>query len=100
MVPERFVEVEERLYHLVKHCKYFLGHDASMHMCPKDFTIDCIINTVLEPASSLCAKWRLGGLMARVSERNSKARETGGLSIARRWSAPCVSMVRVTPRKE
>jgi hypothetical protein len=30
MVPERFVEVEERLYHLVKHCKYFLGHDASM----------------------------------------------------------------------
>ena len=40
------------------------------------------------------------GMMARVSERNSKARETGGLSIARRWSAPCVSMVRVTPRKE
>ena len=37
---------------------------------------------------------------ARVSERNLKARETGGISIARRWSAPGVSMVRVTPRKE
>ena len=27
-----------------------------MHMCPKDFTIDCIINTVLEPAPFLSAK--------------------------------------------
>ena len=45
-------------------------------------------------------RWRFVGMMARVSERNSRARETGGLSIARRWSAPCVSMVRVTPRKE
>ena len=23
---------------------------AIIHMCPKDFTLDCIINTVLEPA--------------------------------------------------
>ncbi len=29
-----------------------------MHMCPKDFTIDCIINTVLEPAPFLSAKSR------------------------------------------
>ena len=70
-------------------------------MCPKDFTIVCIINTVLEPAPLFMRyRWRFVGMMARVSERNSRARETGGLSIARRWSAPCVSMVRVTPRKE
>ena len=30
-------------------------------MCPKDFTIDCIINTVLDPAPSLCAKGDLWG---------------------------------------
>ena len=40
------------------------------------------------------------GQLARVSERDLKARETGDITIARRWSAPGVSMVRVTPRKE
>ena len=34
-------------------------------MCPKDFTIDCIINTVLVPAPSLCAKdGDLAGMIA------------------------------------
>ena len=50
--------------------------------------------------ASHLAKLDFGELLARVSERNSKARETGDITIARRWSAPGVSMVRVTPRKE
>ena len=53
------------------------------HMCPKDFTIVCIINTLLVPASLFMRyRWRFVWMKARVSERNSKARETGGLSIA------------------
>ena len=33
-----------------------LHYSACRHMCPKDFAIDCIINTVLEPAPFLSAK--------------------------------------------
>ena len=32
------------------------------HECSKDSTIDCIINTVPEPAPSLCAKGDLAGM--------------------------------------
>ena len=51
-------------------------------MCPKDFTNAGIINTAQEQAPTLSDKWRFVGVMASVSERNLKARETGGLSIA------------------
>ena len=48
-------------------------------MCPKVFTIDCIINTVLEP-DSLFIRFidgDLAGMMARVSERNLEPASAG-----------------------
>ena len=65
--------------------KLIILHSAlPNHMCPK----------------KCCSKLEFVGQQARVSERSLKARETGDITIARRWSAPGVSMVRVTPRKE
>ena len=58
-------------------------HPQKICLHPKDFVIAWIINTVLYPPSLyILQKWRFIGVMASVSERNLKARETGGLSIA------------------
>ena len=44
------------------------------HMCPKDFTIVCIINTVLEPAPPLYAyRWRFVGMQ--ISERRMQNKQ-------------------------
>ena len=45
------------LYQLLPPCSSVEGALSEIsHMCPKDFTIDCIINTVLPAPLSLCAK--------------------------------------------
>ena len=36
--------------------------DIRYHMCPKDFTIDCIINPAFACPPSLSAKWEFGEL--------------------------------------
>ena len=47
-------------------------------MCPKDFTIACIIHTVMEPAPLLIRiDGDLWGLMARVSELNLEPASAG-----------------------
>ena len=57
-----------------------------MHMCPKDFAIDCIINTVLELAPFLFAKaiWRNDGSRQRAE---FKTRVSGCQPVAQRAAA-------------
>ena len=53
---------------------FFSDTAANKHMCPKDFTGGCIINTILEPAPSLSAKWRFGGV-SNLSEHGTQSRK-------------------------
>ena len=55
-------------------------------MCPKDFTIDCIINTVLEPAPSLCAKVNCGDDGSR-QRAEFRTRVSGCQPVAQRVAA-------------
>ena len=48
-----------------------------MHVCPKDFTNAGIIDTAQEQAPTLSDKWRFGGQLASVSERNLEPASAG-----------------------
>ena len=66
-------------------------------MCPKDFTTNCIINTVLKPAPpSLSDKWRFGG---DDGERNLETRVSGCQPVAQRVAASAAACEGVASKR-
>ncbi|MBR5196560.1 MAG: hypothetical protein IKW48_10545 [Akkermansia sp.] len=75
---------------------------ANKHMCPKDFTGGCIINTILEPAPSLSAKWRFVGLKHCPAEAGQFRPVITGFRPSRQWrislrALPAISLQGILP---
>ena len=63
---DKLADIDFFIYASLPHCptgiKFKSCYFLPEHMCPKDFTFDCIINTVLEPAPPLYALKRFVGM--------------------------------------